>query len=59
MKLMFETVFSHPSKIDFLAQAKSLGYEVVLVYIHLTNDELNQARVAQRVSEGGSQRTLR
>ena len=23
----FETVFSHPSKIDFIAQAKALGYE--------------------------------
>ena len=26
----FETVFSHVSKIDFVAQAKALGYEVVL-----------------------------
>jgi len=49
----FETVFSHPSKIDFLATAKSLGYQIILVYIHLQNDEINQARVAQRVSEGG------
>lgn len=49
----FETVFSHPSKIDFVAEAKALGYEVVLVFIHLELDELNQARVIQRVSEGG------
>lgn len=49
----FETVFSHPSKIDFVAEAKTLGYEVVLVFIHLQRDELNQARVIQRVSEGG------
>jgi predicted ABC-type ATPase len=49
----FETVFSHPSKIDFVAQAKALDYQVVLVFIHLQGDELNQARVAQRVSEGG------
>ena len=49
----FETVFSHPSKIDFMATAKSLGYEIILLYIHLQNDELNQARVAQRVNEGG------
>ena len=49
----FETVFSHPSKIDFVAQAKALGYEIVLVFIHLESVELNQARVAQRVSEGG------
>lgn len=49
----FETVFSHPSKIDFIADAKALGYEIVLVFIHLQMNELNQARVAQRVSEGG------
>ncbi len=49
----FETVFSHPSKIDFLASAKSAGYEIILVYIHLQNDQLNLARVAQRVAEGG------
>jgi predicted ABC-type ATPase len=49
----FETVFSHPSKIDFVAQAKTLGYETVLVFIHLDNVSLNQARIAQRVREGG------
>lgn len=49
----FETVFSHPEKIDFVATAKSLGYEIILIYIHLQQPELNQARVAQRVSEGG------
>jgi len=49
----FETVFSHPSKIDFIATAKALGYDIVLVFIHLNTVDLNQARVAQRVSEGG------
>jgi len=49
----FETVFSHPSKIDFVAQAKTLGYEIVLVFIHLDNLSLNLARIAQRVEEGG------
>lgn len=49
----FETVFSHPSKIDFVAQAKTLGYEIVLVFIHLKVVSLNQARVAQRVTTGG------
>ena len=49
----FETVFSHPSKIDFVAQAKANGYEVVLVFIHLDNLDLNLARIAQRVEEGG------
>ncbi|MFV1985131.1 MAG: zeta toxin family protein [Thiohalomonadales bacterium] len=49
----YETVFSHPSKIDFVAQAKAQHYEIILVYIHLQTAELNQARVAQRVSQGG------
>jgi len=30
-----------------------MGYEVILVFIHLDNISLNQARVSQRVSEGG------
>ncbi len=49
----FETVFSHPSKIDFVAQAKANGYEVILIFIHLELVPLNQARISQRVSEGG------
>jgi len=49
----FETVFSHPSKIDFVAKAKVLGYQIILVFIHLDTVSLNQARVAQRLSEGG------
>ncbi len=49
----FETVFSHESKIDFIAQAKTHGYKIVLVYIHLNDSSLNEARVQQRISEGG------
>jgi predicted ABC-type ATPase len=49
----FETVFSHVSKIDFVANAKAQGYEIFLVYIHLDTSGLNEARVYQRVTEGG------
>jgi predicted ABC-type ATPase len=49
----YETVFSHPSKIDLVAKAKALGYEIILVYIHLDTPALNEARVRQRVSVGG------
>lgn len=49
----FETVFSHESKIDFIAKAKAHGYHIILIYIHLQSLELNEARVLQRVSEGG------
>ncbi len=49
----FETVFSHESKIDFIAMAKAHGYTVILVYIHLIDSSLNEARVHQRTFEGG------
>lgn len=49
----FETVFSHPSKIDFLARAKALGYQTILVFIHLCTPSLNKARISQRMTEGG------
>ncbi len=49
----FETVFSHASKIDFLARAKAMGYKIILIYIHLFDSSLNEARVRQRVAEGG------
>jgi len=49
----FETVFSHPSKIDFIARAKARGYQVILVVIHVFCSDLNKARIAQRVEEGG------
>ena len=48
-----ETVFSHPSKVDFVGKAKVQGYQVILVVIHLESPNLNKARVAQRVEEGG------
>jgi predicted ABC-type ATPase len=53
LSFCFETVYSHPSKIDFIARAKALGYAVIMVLIHLESTELNQARIAGRVSEGG------
>ncbi len=49
----FETVFSHPTKIDFLAHAKALGYEIIMVFVHLSNPSLNKARIHHRVNEGG------
>jgi len=41
----FETVMSHPSKIDVLKQARSLGYSNVLYFVALESPELNVARV--------------
>lgn len=49
----FETVFSHPSKIDFVAHAKALGYQIILIFIHLESADLNIARISQRLESGG------
>lgn len=49
----FETVFSHPSKIEFIQQARVLGYEIIMVFIHLDDAQLNIARISQRIVEGG------
>jgi predicted ABC-type ATPase len=49
----FETAFSHESKIDFITVVEAHRYIVILVYIHLTDPSLNEARVYQRALEGG------
>ncbi|WP_246180520.1 AAA family ATPase [Marinobacter changyiensis] len=49
----FETVFSHPSKLDFVGEAKAAGYVIKVFYFHLATPELNVARVSCRVISGG------
>ena len=48
-----ETVFSHPSKLDLLKQAKAAGYVVWLTYINVMSAELTAQRVLERVERGG------
>ena len=47
-----ETVFSHPSKLDLLREARATGYRVTLHVVTVPVD-LAVARVANRVSVGG------
>ncbi|HEY0302355.1 MAG TPA: zeta toxin family protein [Rhizomicrobium sp.] len=49
----FETVMSHPSKIEVLKRARALGYFVLLFFVATESPELNVARVRQRVALGG------
>lgn len=49
----FETVFSHPSTLLDMRGCSQAGYEVVLLYVVTDNPEINVARVAGRVREGG------
>jgi len=50
-----ETVFSDPvgAKLQFMRDALAKGYSVTLIYIGLAGPDLSEARVLQRVGEGG------
>ena len=52
-KFSFETVMSHPSKLDFMRIAKEAGYKVYLYFVSLPDPDLNVLRVQTRVSSGG------
>lgn len=51
--LSFETVLSHPSKIDFMKDAKERGYDVSLYFVGTDDPLINVQRVANRVENGG------
>ena len=48
-----ETVFSHESKLDFMTDAKSLGYKVYLYFISTELPLINIDRIYNRVEQGG------
>jgi predicted ABC-type ATPase len=48
-----ETVFSHPSKLDLVRQAKARGFAVILIHVGVDTADLAVARVNSRVEEGG------
>lgn len=49
----FETVFSHPGKLEEIRLAKEAGYYIRLVFIGLASPQLSIARVLRRVARGG------
>ena len=48
-----ETAFSHPSRVALIAQARTLGFDVVLYAVGLDEPRQLLQRVSQRVREGG------
>lgn len=52
-KLTFETVMSHPSKLEILQYAIANGYKVYLYFVCTQSADINVARVLQRVGQGG------
>jgi predicted ABC-type ATPase len=52
-KFSFETVFSHPSKLDIMRQAADQGYKVYLYFVSTESPDINIFRVAARKLKGG------
>jgi predicted ABC-type ATPase len=48
-----ETVFSHPSKLALMRDARAAGFAVVLLVVCVNDPRQLLGRVAQRVAEGG------
>lgn len=51
--LATETVFSHPSKLDLIREARARGYTVWVMHVGVDSPDLSVARVAHRVGTGG------
>jgi predicted ABC-type ATPase len=49
----FETVMSHPSKLEVLARAREAGFFVKVFFIGIEDPQTNVERVALRVAQGG------
>jgi predicted ABC-type ATPase len=49
----YETVMSHQGKVNFLMQAREIGYRVYLYYIATEDPEINSNRVNVRVAQKG------
>lgn len=53
-KFSFETVFSHPGKVDIIKKAKEAGYKVYLYFVSTEHPKINVYRVkVVRVGENG------
>ncbi len=52
-KFSFETVFSHPSKLDIMKQAANMGYKVYLYFVSTESPHINTFRVLARKTKGG------
>ena len=57
--LAFESVFSSPDKPEFVRRALAAGYFVRVFFIGTQRPEINAARVARRVLEGGHEVPIR
>ena len=52
-KFSFETVFSHPSKLQIMRDAVENGYKVYLYFVSTKSPDINKYRVLGRAAKGG------
>lgn len=52
-KFSFETVFSHPSKLQIMQQAVDAGYKVYLYFVSTESPQINTFRVLARKRKKG------
>lgn len=57
--LAFETVFSSPDKIDFVRRGIAAGFFVRLFFVGTDSPDINAARVARRMLQGGHEVPIR
>ena len=53
LSFSFETVMSHPSKVELMVRADDAGYEITLYFVCTSDPEINVSRVENRVRRGG------
>lgn len=53
MSFTYETVLSHPSKIDLIRLAKERGYNIQSVFVCTEDPAINIVRLEERVKNGG------
>lgn len=57
--LAFESVFSSPDKLDFVRRSVAAGFFVRLFFVGTDAPEINAARVARRMLQGGHEVPIR
>jgi predicted ABC-type ATPase len=53
LSFTYETVLSHPDKLNFLQQVKNQGYRVYLYFVATEDPDINVSRVQLRVAQHG------
>ena len=53
LSFSFETVFSHPAKIEILKKAQAEGFRTYMYFVATENPNVNVKRIQQRVKDGG------